>query len=393
MKKLFFLIISTFIFSFAIVGSTHATTFIDGAEYWSIDELLNLAFDYADELRYHCPRLNYEEEFEYYMCIDNYYWNKHTNQETGEWIEETKEEMALNHFKYEGSFLITSINPSRGIIRAVYHDLPWPLGGAVFDKKYDLDQFHFFWSEEEDFYKVYNTPNEFKNNVASPKDHIIFFGDALNNGENWFVANRELELPKINPIDTAKAQGYYFYADATSQGEIGSSISSMFDIDECVNSPNYSDGMECRLMYSAESGKTYLPFEADTKPYYKIPYRSLYVQENPTEQNIDEEGAEAELPSELTSEPTSNPEDPAPEVVGPELEELISELPTATTSNIEENQTTPAAPNTGVAIEPICEKTIEFPWWITLLVAMGEMLVLWWFFPIRKNPKNHEKKS
>lgn len=370
MKKLLFLTISTFIFSLAIIGSTHATTFIDGVEYWSIDELLNLASNYADELRYHCPRLNYEEESEYYMCIDNYYWETHFDQETGEWKEDTKEEMALSHFKYEGSFIITSINPSSGVVRAVYHDLPWPLGGAVFDREYNLDRFHFFWSEDDDdYYKVYNTPKEFENGTASSKDHIIFFGDSLNNGENWFVANRELELPKIDPIDITKVQSYYFYADATNQGEIGSSFSSMFDIDECVKSPKYSDGMECRLMYSAESGKTYLPFEADTKLYYKIPYRSLYIQEDTIEQqDIDNTST-----SESTPEPILNPE------------ELVV-LP-------EKNQTIPAAPNTGVVKEPICEKTIEFPWWITLLVAMGEVLVLWWFVPTRKNMKNLKKRS
>ena len=38
--------------------------------------------------------------------------------------------------------------------------------------------------------------------------------------------------------------------------------------------------------------------------------------------------------------------------------------------------------------ELICEKTIEFPWWIMLLVALGEVIIVWWFIPVHKNHKN-----
>ena len=62
MKKYFFLLISTFISSLILANSTFATTFVDGTEYWSVEELLVLNANYADEVRLHCPRLNFEEE-------------------------------------------------------------------------------------------------------------------------------------------------------------------------------------------------------------------------------------------------------------------------------------------------------------------------------------------
>ena len=376
MKKYFFLLISTFISSLILANSTFATTFVDGTEYWSVEELLVLNANYADEVRLHCPRLNFEEEYEYYACIDNYYWDTHINQETGEWIEETPEEMALSQFRSGNTFYLTSINPSTGVVRAVFQDLPWSFGGAVFDRKWSLDRFYFFWSEADDnYYKVYQTPEEFKNGTASSADHIMFFGDSSENGEDWFIANRELEFPSNGPIDLAKVQGYYFYADAVNQGEIGPSNSAMFDLDQCTSSPKYVDGMECRLMFAPTEGQVYLPFGPENKEYYEVPYKSLYIQ---SESSADPESTtDPEQPISDT-EPISTPDDSS-----------LEQSSISTTSNT----VTPSAPNTGVNRELVCEKTIEFPWWITLLVALGEVLIIWWFTPAYKNYKNRQKKS
>ena len=40
-------------------------------------------------------------------------------------------------------------------------------------------------------------------------------------------------------------------------------------------------------------------------------------------------------------------------------------------------------PDTGVATEE-CTKSVEFPWWLIVLIVLGDAAVIWWFIPARK---------
>lgn len=116
-------------------------------------------------------------------------------------------------------------------------------------------------------------------------------------------------------------------------------------------------------------------------------------QPNPGEPEYPNEPNRPEQPSE--PETPSGPERPG--LTEPEnLIQPISGEP-KTPIMIQPNNNTPLfvavpkSPNTGSMASPCSQKTIEFPWWLCIIIALGDMVVLWFFWPTPKSPKNPKK--
>lgn len=127
-----------------------------------------------------------------------------------------------------------------------------------------------------------------------------------------------------------------------------------------------------------------------------------YVFEEEEEASSDEVKTEEPIEPEQPAQPTEpeEPEDPAESNISIENERpKISDEPEKpeipTTHNIPTNSVglIPLSPNTGTLTGPCITKTIEFPWWIMGLIALGDVVVLWLFWPKSKNVKNLRKKS
>ena len=437
MRKKILPIISTLILGLVPFGSASATTVIDGVEYWSVTEMVALDRVYEQEVREHCPRSNFESIDEYYYCIDNYRFERSIDPETGEWIYDSMN-MLLESFQYSGDFFITSINPSTGQVRALYHDLNWPSGGTVFDEKLTLDHFHLFWSEEApNFVKVYYTPRDFANGEGSELDHIIYFGDEATNGRNWFVVDREVELPVLEPIDIEKSRAtYYFYSDAVNEaGQNHASIAGMIDFSSCLNSPRYEEGMECRYMFSSEEGTGFYPFPVDeSQVYYKIPYTSMYADrvqndaqvtdpvddpttdpaddptgndpvDDPTDPTSDDPIQDPATDPSITDSTENQTDDPTNDQADGQTSDTQSTLtptvsvvdqPTLAKIELKAPETaTPeldAATVKAIATRPI-EHIVEFPWWFLALLAAGNAVILWWFLPSHKQNRRPNRTS
>ena len=157
------------------------------------------------------------------------------------------------------------------------------------------------------------------------------------------------------------------------------------DYSACINSPDYTEGMECRLMFNESGYYSYaaMPPKATTTP-----------DEEPTPDpapNLDEPTSETPVESgkgaaEETPEPKEMTEDAS---TNPELE-IIS---TSYTTSYDP----PKTPNTGAYPAEVCSREINMPWWIIALISAGNALLIWWFTPnrhhLRQNPQKSPKKS
>lgn len=113
----------------------------------------------------------------------------------------------------------------------------------------------------------------------------------------------------------------------------------------------------------------------------------------PTEPEEPEEPTKPEEPDAPT-EPGQpiQPEEPTEPGQPIQPTEPKTPVETTTTYNVPMNDTnsTPLSPNTGTFTTPCVSKTIEFPWWLIGLIALGDAAVLWLFWP---KPKNRQKST
>ena len=124
-----------------------------------------------------------------------------------------------------------------------------------------------------------------------------------------------------------------------------SSVMSWPDYSSCVNSLNYVEGMECRMIFDETGNWSYYPF---------------YPEEPKTAENsISDLGGETIIYASTMSE-----------------EELG-----ATTEVVN-------APNTGTTTAPQ-EKQTGLPWWMSLIFSVGCATTLWLFWP--KSRKKSKK--
>ncbi len=370
-----------------------ASSYIHGAEYWTAEELAKIDNDYVLELSKKCNLSDIE-------CINEDYFNRHFDQDTGEWIEETAEESALFQFRGGGQFYITSINPSTGEVRALYHNRFWNTGESPL-QHYDLDRFELFWADDSSSYsKIHSYIRDIKNEDSSTGTHVIYFGNSAANGDDWFASDRELILPVVEPLKIREEYNrFYFYADASQDGEIKSSIIGMHDLNTCL--ADYEDGMECRLIFSPELGMDYYALPVDnTKTYYKLPYESLYAHKTTSGIETDDETNASAVGNGDNTQPSDD------ETSGEDFDNYGEKLEKPLTTSLEQEVAETAkeegalngkeiiennfmSPNTGAKQIGVNYST-EPEWWLKAIFIFGGIVILWFFWP--KKSKKSEKK-
>lgn len=239
-------------------------------------------------------------------------------------------------------FLITAINPVKNTLRMLFvnddMEASYHAGELVQD---DIDELYIAWFDPgqygHDFY------NEYQANTISPHTHLVFAAEQL---AGSFPPSEEVTF-EVNSIRENSSNSFNYFFITTTANKYSSPIS----YNNCITHPTYREGMECRLFFSKLNGGdlVYLPVKTAS--------------------------------NDITTEP-----------------EIVTEAaPLATTeSDSEEPITTdilPLTPETGAnSRELSCTKQIELPWWLFLLIAIGEIITIYCLSPnIKKYHQNHQK--
>ncbi len=353
MKKISILFLPILVFGLVLSPqkSAHAAIQAENTTWWSVEEMVEFSHQVDKEKEDLC----HDDQ----VCKENFYLSMY---------EKGGKYSALLNF-LETRVWLTSINPAKETIKIFYFDEDNMMKQMGIEEKADLTHLYFGWFDDWSG-QIYNYNYEQFMDGSISGLHTMYVGDEAENGAGWIPAWEEVELSVAGSdliqntsgkIDYAAFSGPYFNA----QG--------YFDISNCLNAPDYREGMECKLMISGDQWASYFPPRNETEPENTITSTlDNSVQAEPVEGTSQREGlGEANIGNEQIAV-SSQPE------------------PISSVSSIQSTKENAVkTPNTGTMTQPCAQKTIEFPWWLVFLIALGDAAIIWLFWPKKshKNPK------
>ena len=397
MKKLFFTTAATTAITIAtlITSQVSAASTYNDREYWTFDEMVAFSKEVKPEWTSFCENGEYDWECEFNYPIELY-----------EWFHQDEKHFALELFEWS-SFVITSFNPSKNTIK-IYYDPN--LSGS------ELDDLLVVWFDGEPDY-LYQ--NNIKNDQKTANTHLLIeYLDPID--PMIFPLSTEMEFQMIDYLDPNEDSYHQIYYNFQTR-EHGRT-SGTYDYSDCVNSPYYQDGMECRAVFS-ENGIFYLPVQPITESTTINPTETIpdLGESNSIELEIVESNPELIEPDPIKS--TSNliePEiiklDPAPiDLVpisaSPEPEPVLNTSNLTPTHNVatalsySENITKPDTKTTDggysddvqIPVPTANGETRQVKdtpiWIISLVIFICSGIILWFFLPGKhqKSPKTPKK--
>ncbi len=293
-----------FLLSIFIIGATFAP-FIHAEEktYWTHEEMVELEKEVAEEI-FSDPSCKETDHW----CIRRLYLSM--KYRGGQYA-------ALPNYGTH-PLTITSFNPSKGTISVFFQDefLRDRINGLS-EKDYIKDLFIARFDkgkEDRNYFEKILSGEELLEGTR-----LAVLETESKNGENWLAPNQEVTFKMIDSEFNDNISNYFVFYFSTSRARWMDPA----NFDSCMESPDYREGMECRIVY-AERSVEYIPMEVVPEP--------------------------TEVPSkgetELLPEPTM------------------------------------LAPDTSAPINDK-NRVVEMPWWITALIISGGILLVWWFMPTR----------
>ena len=243
MKKHFFLLptlISTLVGSGLLISPTFATS--GDSAYWTFEELSELAAETEAEMEEFCA-----EDDDPVMCKEMY-----TMQKQGEIYG------ALIIFE-SSQLTVTRINPGLGYFRVHYNDEDLFAKHMGISYKHDLDTLHIV--QYDGGYITGDFAREIETGVLNPKMHIILSRSAAKNGAGWLQSNAETEFPLRNQSTAPDVEYAFWYSYTTERGGGGGG---KYDYSSCIESPDYQEGMECKIVYD-KSKAFYIPVNVESQ--------------------------------------------------------------------------------------------------------------------------------
>ena len=343
MKKISITLLGlTMCFSHVILAGNSAFAMYKApdATWWTVQELL----DFKEQIK--------QEEFE--ICGQNQSCKEElffTNLESEDTRYQALEMML------QSRFVVTSINPGQEKIKVIYFDEDPMLKRMGIEEHDPLNHIFMAWFNQDNsaitnYSYQYPYQNQFPDDI-----HLLYIGDKESFGNGNFPSNQEFELPihqtslANNHLASIKVATFANQYNSMGQANYLS----------CTREPDYTIGVECRIMYSTEQGPRYFP-----------PRETIEQVQSSSDVSSNE--GPATLGSEtLDNTQLSNSED------------NLNGLTSASPRNENESANTIKTPETGTLTNE-CNKVIEFPWWLALLLMLGNATLLWLFWP--KNQKN-----
>lgn len=232
MKKQFFIAAAlTAAFTTTLINnsSTFATGFYEEKKYWTFDEMIALEKEARPKILSFCS-----DEVECQMMMPD---------SLREWIYENEEHQAIWNFE-SYDFVISGFNPSKNTIKIYYNPL--------FSEAQIKDLLVVWFNGVEDF----EFATSIRNEAITDTTQILLNKTEDTDAPGWLPNAKEVEFTMETPL--VLSQNFYnqIFWDYRSNHQAGG----IFVYPDCVNSPDYHDGMECRAMINGER-LFYLPVE------------------------------------------------------------------------------------------------------------------------------------
>ena len=335
----------------------------ESSEIWTVPQLMTIQKEVAAETAELCSG--------YTFCEDELYFS---HLETG------GKYAALDGFS-NTILLITAINPSTSTIRVVFHDEDPMMRWLSEENHYDtLDELYI--SKFSNRPSIDEAHDIMRGGYSSDTHHPLFAGTAATNGTGWFTPNIEVELPITNAASLLETPYIIHFAmEADFTNVIGA-----HDYSDCLASPAYEEGMECRVVFDENGWFYFLPF---------WPGAELPATMTATEDLILEDTATGDTPAEDSTPLNNTIIEGGLGVVEPEEGTTLAAGLNPEAASIEPTPTSdtlPTAPDTGSPTYGFHAKKTDLPLWIAGLIIANFALLIWWFTPIhKKSPKNPKK--
>ena len=282
-------------------------------------------------------------------------------------------------------FLITSINPSEETMTLYYKN---PMDARLERmglpaETVDFTSLYMFWLEsgkndpDIDARFAENYAEQIKNGEPEPGLHTVLARNNDVDGTDWLEPKQEIEFSiKGSNISSPDFDGRIFHMLSGSRGVIWSRGTTY--LTDCINSPEYTPGMDCTLMMRDDGRSVYLP----------------------TAKKI----AEPEPEPEPTPEPSPTPETESI----PEVTETTTAVTTTAakapvreeTANLVETpvKTEPLSAATEIPVPTASENSKQIKdspvWVISLVIFLCSGVLLWFFLPKkRKKCKKVQKRG
>lgn len=355
MPKKFIILILIFIGSSNALP-VFASTVKDGVEYWSTSEMLELK-----------KRIRAEEE----SCNSDAACEINVREFYNENFPDKYKAFTIAEAEF-CNFGIAAFNPAAETIKIVFNDkeecTAWGKD-AVAGKLMEL---YVVWSEDgpngefcdidydgariEPYYVT-----DINNNNLREGLHLITKQIDTVSGLTWLTPLEEIEISVAGSDLAANTSGRYYYSTFREPRFTAFGFRAYTD---CLESPDYQEGMECRLMFGSDYSFSYMPFSVGS----------------PTETVTQVQKMASEVPE------VAEPQTP---VISTSTIRVPDTPVEATFTTI----STPVEPNPDTQIEvPLAaknrEETHEFPWWFIVFIFSGIFLILWWFIPLSKRKKS-----
>lgn len=290
------------------------------------------------------------------------------------------------------TFVMSAVNPSTNTIRAYFRDIDTMAMETELEEVHiPLTEAYIVWVDSEYGGNDYSFVSELRSGSPTKGLHEIYRATAELNGSNWFPVETEVEI--VNP----DAQ-----LELNTEGKIRlfglnypSSIMSWVDYSDCLNSPYYEEGMECRIMYEATGEYTYVPFvpgletesggNSDTDTA-NIEEETFAADKEPSliekQDGSTSHDTQNIIAQKSTYEPISEPKNVKKYSTVEEVDRYPTEV--AVSGYLNESTTQPLSATSGDVELPAsgdssCKNESGFPWWLLVLIILGNALI-WWFF-------------
>lgn len=289
---------------------------------------------------------------------------------------------------FDGMYLaVTSINREKDEISVVIHDKDVFLERIGIHEQGVLNELAIVWIKDRNNYPKY--VDFLRSGEANDNISTIYYGNADLFGEGWLPSNTEVVL-NVSGADLIHNDNEIidFSILVNPLGASGGYNYSM-----CYRDLGYVSGMDCQMRISENMRIAYFPVA-----------RAEITEEVIEDEVISKEDIEVEaknVSNEEIAQLTKQILSVTPEAKNDQNYENVTEKTKNVERNYEEKGNADSKMDVQVADSeddfkmevPIaggkCTRQIIFPWWILVLIILGDIVVMWLFWP--ENDKNRKK--
>lgn len=305
---------------------------------------------------------------------------------------------ALDSFVNYYPFLVTKFNFQDETVGLFYQQNN-PIVTRMSDNsaKNPLSSIYLFWLDEaKDTYRTVDILSYVAaiQNDSTPDFLHVIYADAAKNEEALFPADEEVEFSMKGADLLLNYNRDYVLHWSTN----GSSTGPGF-YQSCVDSPDFTENSECRIVFTSDGVAKLLPFKVATKPVEDqetvIPAGSTAGKGAATastaSSNSSKNAASASQNAQIaaTSLTASGESDENSNDSTDPAELTVSET---TSENPESAKNLDYAYAATTETKPVTGLSRSFPHWTLVLVAALAGTLIWWFLPIRRQNQRKSAK-